>query len=157
LQRSKDIANSTQFEREYNMITLNKTGIAAALIVASSGMAFSAAHAENALDTAAQPLSHSVVVKSVTAAQDGWVVIHKVMDGKPVVPTSIGHTYVKAGTTTDVYVPLTDSYDGDTVIAMLHSDDGEPGVYQFGADGTDFDKPVAVDGNVVAAPIKIEK
>jgi hypothetical protein len=139
------------------MITLTKSGVAAIVIAASSGAAFAAAHVENALDTAAQSLSHSVVVKSVTAAQDGWIVIHKMQDGKPVVPTSIGHTYINAGTTTDVYIPLTEGYDGDTVIAMLHSDDGDLGVYQFGADSTEFDKPVAVDGNVVVAPIKIEK
>ncbi len=139
------------------MITLKKTGIVAVMIVASSGIAFADAHAENALDTAAQPLSHSVVVSSVTAAQDGWVVIHEIVDGAPVVPTSIGHTYIKAGTTTDVYVPLTEGYDGDTVIAMLHSDDGALGVYEFGAASTEFDAPVAVDGNVVVAPIQIEE
>lgn len=139
------------------MTYFSKINIAALAIAATSGAAFADAHAENALDTMPQALSHSVVVASVTAAQDGWIVIHKIEDGAPVVPTSIGHTYVKAGTTTDVYVPLTASYDGDTVIAMLHSDDGELGVYQFGAESTEFDMPVVIDGKVVVAPIRIEK
>ncbi|MAM24110.1 MAG: hypothetical protein CML55_01835 [Rhodobacteraceae bacterium] len=95
------------------------------------------------------------MVESVTAAADGWVVIHAIKDGKPVVPASIGHTYVKAGMTENVYVPLTGEYDGDKVIAMLHVDDGEPGVYEFGPGSVANDKPVVVDGGPLVSPITI--
>ena len=109
------------------------------------------------LSTADQALGTSVTVASITVAQDGWVVIHQVKDGKPVVPTSICHTHVKAGTTMDVPVALTEAVETGQVIAMLHSDDGERGVYEFGADSTDNDLPVSVDGKVVVAPITISE
>lgn len=131
-------------------------GTAAAALTLTAGFAFADGHVMDGLKTAPQKLGHAIVVESVTAGQDGWVVIHALKDGKPVVPTSIGHTYVKAGTTENVHVALTEAVEGDKVIAMLHSDDGELGVYQFGADSTEFDKPVAFDGNVVVAPIAIE-
>ena len=56
----------------------------------------------------------------------------------------------------NMYVALSEAVSDDKVIAMLHSDDGHLGVYEFGADSTEVDKPVAVDGNVVVAPIAIE-
>lgn len=128
----------------------------AVMLAASTGMAVAGSHSANTLDTAEQELSHSVVVKSVTAAADGFVVIHAMKDGKPVVPDSIGHTYIKAGTTKDVYVPLTGKYEGDTVIAMLHVDDGKMGVYEFGPGMVDTDKPVTADGGAVVSEIKID-
>lgn len=135
-----------------------KTPIAAAIVglVATTSVAFAAAHVSNALDTEKQKLSHAVVVKSVTAAADGWIVIHAIQDGKPVVPTSIGHTYVKAGMTEDVHVALTEEIEGDKVIAMLHVDDGELGVYEFGFNGVENDKPVVVDGKPLVMAIDID-
>ena len=127
-----------------------------ASVAVTASAAFAAAHATDALETAEQELSHAVVVKSVTAAADGWVVIHAIKDGKPVVPASIGHTYVKAGMTENVYVPLTGEYDGDKVIAMLHVDDGELGVYEFRPGSVANDKPVVVDGGPLVSPISID-
>lgn len=127
-----------------------------AVLTATASVALADAHASDALETAEQELSHAVVVKSVTAAADGWVVIHAIEDGKPVVPASIGHTYVKAGMTENVYVPLTGDYDGDKVIAMLHVDDGELGVYEFGPGSVANDKPVVVDGGPLVSPISID-
>ena len=123
-----------------------------AVLTATASVALADGHVSNALETAEQELSHAVVVKSVTAAADGWVVIHAIKDGKPVVPASIGHTYVKAGMTENVYVPLTGDYDGDKVIAMLH----ELGVYEFGPGSVANDKPVVVDGGPLVSPISID-
>ncbi len=139
------------------MNTKKKFAVSLAALAVTTGAAFAAAHAPNGLETQKQELSHAVVVKSVTAAADGWVVIHAMKDGKPVVPASIGHTYVKAGTTENVYVPLTGPYEGDKVIAMLHVDDGKMGVYEFGISGVANDKPVIVDGKPVVKPIAIEE
>lgn len=139
------------------MTRLARIALFITLAAGSAGTAFADAHLSNGLETAQQELSDAVVVRSVTSARNGWVVIHTVQDGKPVVPTSIGHAYVRAGTTADVYVPLTEAVEGNKVVAMLHLDDGEIGVYQFGANGTEFDKPVVVDGNPVVAPIQIDE
>tara|TARA_R100000306_G_C4331928_1_gene120678 strand:+ start:213 stop:632 length:420 start_codon:yes stop_codon:yes gene_type:complete len=137
------------------MNAMKKVSITVAAVTLTAGAAFAAAHVTDALKTTEQKLSHAVVVESVTAAADGWVVIHAIKDGKPVVPASIGHTYVKAGMTENVYVPLTGEYDGDKVIAMLHVDDGEPGVYEFGPGSVANDKPVVVDGGPLVSPITI--
>lgn len=126
-----------------------------AALVATAGGALADSHGSNAMEVEAQELSHAVVVNSVTAASDGWVVIHAIEDGKPVAPASIGHTYVKAGTTEDVYVPLTEEVEGGKVIAMLHVDDGEAGVYEFGPESTENDKPVVADGGPLVSPISI--
>ena len=135
------------------MTKLRHIALAGLLIATGTG-----AFAQTAmLSTADQALGTSVTVASVTAAQDGWVVIHQVQDGKPVVPTSIGHTHVKAGTTMDVPVALTEAVETGKVIAMLHSDDGELGVYEFGTGSTAYDKPVSVDAKVVVAPITISE
>ena len=39
---------------------------------------------------------------------------------------------------------------------MLHVDDGELGVYEFGFTGVENDKPVVVDGKPLVMPISIE-
>jgi hypothetical protein len=137
------------------MNAMKKASITVVAVTLTAGAAFAAAHVTDALNTTDQKLSHAVVVESVTAAADGWVVIHAIKDGKPVVPASIGHTYVKAGMTENVYVPLTGEYDGDKVIAMLHVDDGELGVYEFGPGSVSNDKPVVVDGGPLVSPITI--
>lgn len=136
---------------------IRKTAAASIVLSLSAAAAIAASDTASGLTAKEQKLGHSVVVKSVTAAKDGWVVIHATKDGKPVVPASIGHTYVKAGTTKNVYVPLTAELENNKVIAMLHVDDGELGVYQFGPGNVKSDKPVAVAGKVVVAPIAIDK
>jgi len=102
-----------------------------------------------------QPSGSSVTVQSVSAASDGWVVIHRIKDGKPVVPASIGHTYIKRGDSQDVTVDLVEAPEGSELVAMLHVDDGELGAYQFGPGATEYDKPVMKDGNPVIAKFSI--
>ena len=122
----------------------------------SPGPELTSAAPANALSVQDQPAGSSVTVQSVSAAQNGWVVIHRVQDGKPVVPASIGHTYVKQGDNSDVKVDLLEAPEGNELIAMLHVDDGEPSVYQFGPGTTDYDKPVMKDGNPVVAKFSVQ-
>lgn len=141
------------------MNRFTKAALAATFAVgslAAAGAAFAAGHMTNALETAPQKSGMTVVVKSVTAAHDGWVVIHQIVDGKPVVPASIGHTFVKAGTTENVEVALSEAPASGAVLAMLHVDDGEMGTYEFGPNSVANDKPVVEDGKPVVSPIKLE-
>ncbi|KAE9629286.1 DUF7282 domain-containing protein [Parasedimentitalea maritima] len=87
---------------------------------------------------------------SVKIASDGWLVIHAMKDGKPVVPASIGHVAVKAGKTKNVVVELSEPVAaGDTVLTMLHTDKGTIGEYEFpGAD-----HPVMQDDKPVVKPL----
>lgn len=84
----------------------------------------------------------TVTIPSVLIDKAGFVVIHEVLDGSPVVPASIGNAFVEAGTTQDVKIsadyPLKDGAD---YIAMLHYDTDGDGVYSFGEGMTDVDTP----------------
>lgn len=92
----------------------------------------------------------TVTIASVTAAQDGWLVVHADDDGAP--GPDIGQAPVMAGENTDVVVEIDRAMATDTLHAMLHVDAGEIGVYEFpGADG-----PVVDDeGNVVNVPFSV--
>ena len=94
-------------------------------------------------------LDSMVNVPSVVSDGSGWVVIHIDSDGAP--STVIGAAPVNDGTNTNVAVPIDVSQATPVLYAMLHTDDNEIGVYEFGTvDGADA--PVAIDGNVVVVP-----
>lgn len=98
-------------------------------------------------DQTADP-ANMVTIDSVTAAADGYIVIHEFDDnGELVVAPELGVTAVTAGTTTDVEVMLNrDAIDGEQLAAMLHTEDNENTTY----DGAGTDAPVTVDGDVVS-------
>jgi len=89
----------------------------------------------------------SVVVDKVVYDQAGWIVIHMDADGKP--GPVIGWAAIEAGENMNVEVmlkePLTDSA---KLWAMLHTDAGTMGQYEFPGD----DVPVKVDDKVVVKP-----
>jgi hypothetical protein len=78
--------------------------------------------------------------------QDGFVVIHETSaDGKPVAPGSIGYAAVKKGTAEKVAVRLTKRVKkGSRLVAMLHTDTGKMGRYEFSAKSQAEDKPLMV-------------
>ena len=130
---------------------------ALALAVAGCAMAETPAETAPALAASAQPAGTSVTVDMAAMPADGWVVIHATRDGKPVVPSSIGHARIKAGANENVVVELSEpTAPGDVVVAMLHHDTGEAGVYEFGPGSVKTDKPVIVEGKPVVRPIKIK-
>ncbi len=99
-----------------------------------------------------QSAGNTVTVGSVTIANDGFLVVHAIKDGKPVVPGSIGNVAVKAGTTKNVVIELTeDISSGDVVLTMLHVDDGMIGMYMFPSQ----DGPVIMNGKPVVATAKV--
>jgi len=102
--------------------------------------------------TEMQPAGNTLTVASVNIQNDGWLVVHAMKDGAPVLPGIIGKVAVKAGTTKNVVVELTEATSaGDTVLTMLHVDAGAIGEYEFpGAD-----VPVVADGGPVVKPMKI--
>lgn len=89
----------------------------------------------------------SVTVASVTAAVDGWMVIHADADGKP--GPVLGHTAVPAGTTENVVVMLDPALTADAKLwAMLHIDEGALGTYEFPGP----DAPVKDGDKIVMTP-----
>jgi|GEM_PF-573497 len=95
----------------------------------------------------------TLAINSVLAADAGWLVVHQEQDGSfgPVaglvaVPAGLSHG------PNAVTVELDPAMLTNNLWPMLHVDDGEIGVYEFGTvEGAD--NPVAVNGNVVTYPI----
>lgn len=87
---------------------------------------------------------------NVTAESDGYLVVHTVLDGAPVVPASIGHVPVKAGDNADLAVTIEYNFvAGETYFAMLHEETNGNDTYDFGEGMTDVDTPVMSGGKVV--------
>jgi len=126
---------------------LLKIALTAALPLGLSG----AAMADEIMITP-QPAGSTLTISAVTITNDGWLVIHAIKDGKPVLPGSIGHVAVKAGTTENVIVELdTPTKSGDKVLTMLHVDQGYVGTYEFPGP----DHPVVQNGKPVVNPMQI--
>lgn len=81
----------------------------------------------------------------------GWLVIHADSgEGSP--GPVIGQVQLYPGVNTDLTIELAEDGITDTLFPMLHYDTGEAGEYEFGmVEGADA--PVAVNGNVVVAPM----
>ena len=88
-----------------------------------------------------------VVIAEVISDGPGWLVIHAQADGKP--GPILGYSPVKDGTNMEVVVEIDSDGVTETLYAMLHTDVGEIGTFEF-PDGSDG--PVKVDGQVVTPP-----
>jgi plastocyanin len=109
--------------------------------------------------TAAKPsvsvMDQAIVDGKVTIARivsdgPGWLVVHAQADGAP--GPVLGYTAVADGTNADVEVELDLTGATNTLYAMLHTDAGTTGTYEFPGD----DKPVSVDDAVVLAPFSLQ-
>jgi len=93
-----------------------------------------------------------VTFPRITTREDGYIVLHAVADGAPVVPDSMGHAMVMAGENTDVMVTIPQALPAGTeLVAMLHAETNGNGVYDFGEGMTDVDGPIMVNGAPVTA------
>lgn len=111
------------------------------------------ASAEPSVTTEDQSLGEgeTVTVPLVVAAEAGWIVIHTDQDGGP--GPVIGQAPVEPGENENVEVTIAAAGATDTLHAMLHSDTGEAGVYEF----PDADPPVQdAEGNVVMEPFAVD-
>ncbi len=91
-----------------------------------------------------QPLvDGKVTIDKVVSNGPGWLVVHADKDGAP--GPVLGHTPVADGENAHVVVELAAEGRTQTLYAMLHTDAGTVGTYEFpGPDG-----PVSVNGAVV--------
>jgi len=84
----------------------------------------------------------NVVVTSVFLDKPGYIVIHKVADGKP--GAVAGNSGLLDGKNSDVIVKVSDYENENELFAMLHYDDGDSN-YEFPGD----DIPTKVDDKVI--------
>jgi len=89
----------------------------------------------------------AVTIQHIELSADGFVVIHEAdAGGKPVAPGNIGVAAVKKGEADNVVVRLTKPVRrGAKLFAMLHTDSGKMGMYEFGPGATAEDKPTMVN------------
>lgn len=98
----------------------------------------------------------NVTLPSVTATNDGYLVIHQVEDGQPVVPQSIGHASVSAGENADVSVDTDLALEpGMSYAAMLHDETNGNETYDFGVGATDVDTPTMANGSPVVKVFRV--
>ena len=91
----------------------------------------------------------TVTIDKVESAGPGWIVIHIESNGGP--GPVVGYAAVKDGVNTNVVVKI-DSYSATPVLfAMLHTDVGKVGVYEF--PGADI--PVMSNGMMVSPSFKV--
>jgi predicted lipoprotein with Yx(FWY)xxD motif len=142
------------FGAEWYVVTPEGEPLAAAEAAAAEATPTQeATMAENAVVVADQSLGagDTVTIDSVSAAVDGWIVIHADADGSP--GPVIGHAPVAAGENSDVVVDIDAARATDTLYAMLHVDAGTAGEYEFPGD----DGPARDAGdNVVTPPFQVE-
>jgi hypothetical protein len=91
--------------------------------------------------------SGAVLIDSIVAAKNGWLVVHSSAQGNP----GIGVSYVHEGLNQNVWVKVKPADVTDTLLAMLHVDLGKVGVYEF--PGADVPVKDAA-GTVIAPAIK---
>lgn len=90
-----------------------------------------------------------LTIAQVDSPGAGWLVIHAQADSKP--GPVLGYSAVKAGTNTNIVVTVDDSEATPVLYAMLHTDAGTVGTYEFpGADG-----PVTVNGEMVSPAFNV--
>ncbi|MCQ0987845.1 DUF7282 domain-containing protein [Jiella marina] len=98
----------------------------------------------------------TVTLPAVMADADGYVVIHRMVDGEPAVPQSIGHTMVPAGESANVAVTVDQPFvAGENYFAMLHQETNGNGTYDFAEGMTDVDTPVMDGGQVVGVAFAV--
>jgi len=122
----------------------------AALICLSLTLFAPLAHAQGLKAENAAIQDKFIVVKSVEAPSDGWLVAHLAQDGQP--GDIIGFMTVKAGPNPEVQVPLTGTLEpGSGIVLMLHEDAGTMGSF----DAAD-DKPVMEGDKPLMVEVKVE-
>ncbi len=100
--------------------------------------------------------SHAITFPAVTAAQNSFIVLHPVMDGRPNGDMVSGFTYVPAGTHEDVRVRIDHPADpGSKFLVMLHRDVDEDRVldFVFVEDGINVEDKAVFEGTNMIAHI----
>jgi hypothetical protein len=132
---------------------VRKTLVMAIAVLALAGLAGTAfaAATPNQITVHNQDLNTGVILlDSVTAAQDGWVVVYK--DPNFTSGEIVGYAPVKAGTNKDVKVTIDTAKVGEapTLWARLHVDNDVAGIFEWGYRGQPYnDIPVVQNGQFV--------
>ncbi len=90
-----------------------------------------------------------VTIAEVVSQGPGWIVVYAQADGEP--GRVLGYSPV-AGIAADIEVPLDRLGTTERLYAVLHTDVGQAGVYEYPGD----DVPVRVEGETVTMPFSLK-
>lgn len=121
--------------------------LALILFLVSVPIAFAQAPSVTVSDQAIE--NGTVTIESVFSNGPGWLVVHAQADGKP--GPVLGHSPLVDGENSNVVVEVDEAGVTPVLYAMLHTDAGTIGTYEFPGD----DGPVQVDGAVVTPPFNV--
>ena len=126
--------------------------LAATILAATAGIATAGGHGmAQAVKASDQSVADgTVTAEAVSAAQNGWLVVHRTDDQMKPGPV-VAYAPIRAGETMDVAAILTeDVAPGDKLMLMIHAEDGgmSTGVFEYTL-GAKEDGPIRVDGNLV--------
>jgi hypothetical protein len=117
-----------------------------------------AVHAQDMMESPSVTVADQVIldgtvnIESAYSEGPGFIVIHADNGGSP--GPVAGYAALAGGWNRNVTVPVDASMVTPVLFAMLHTDDGTVGAYEF--DGqSGLDSPVAVDGAVVTPPFNV--
>jgi plastocyanin len=119
--------------------------VTGSVAVAEDSITPSVSVADQALD------GSSVTIAEITSDGPGWLVIHAQADGSP--GPILGYSPVASGPNSNVAVQLDLSTATSTLYAMLHTDAGTVGTWEF-PNGPDV--PVMVDGQMVSPAFTLQ-
>ena len=92
---------------------------------------------------------NQLVIKKAAIPDDGWVVIHEKQNGQP--GPVIGYTSLLKGDASKIKITIDKTNLTPSLIAMLHYDRGQKGVFEFPGD----DGPVIKDKQVIMQEFNI--
>jgi hypothetical protein len=123
-----------------------------AVYVLSSSLAFAAGHAmAPSVEAQDQDVSNGVVsARKVTAAENGWLVIHRTDSAMKPGPV-VGYAPLRHGENIDVAAILQQPINsGEMLMLMIHSEaDGvATGIFEYSL-GAKEDGPIRIDGDLV--------
>src|SRR5262245_11596262 len=94
-------------------------------------------------------VDNQVTIAKVVSEGPGWLVIHVQEDGN--IGAVIGQSPVVAGENANVVIEIDPMMATETLYAMLHTDAGVVGTYEFPGPDT----PVTVNGEAVTPPFQV--
>jgi len=98
----------------------------------------------------------SLLISSVNAPNDAWIVVHLEKDGGP--GQRVGLLHVPAGASKDVSVTLEPLPLTPNLLVALHTDAGDPGIFNFDMDDklNSTDQPFFVGGKELAVKVRVK-
>lgn len=128
---------------------LSGLGLAALMFLAITSLTFAQGMTPSVTVSDQPIVDGKVTIEKVVSNGAGWLVIHAQQDGKP--GPVLGHSAVSDGENSNVVVQIDMSGATETLYAMLHTDAGTVGTYEFPGS----DAPVSVEGQVVTPAFKV--